>query len=228
MRTPGIIVCSVFLAGCASHPVASTSFSSDALGGAWADAVPPQPAPVEGSLEAAASPPAPQPQEGSSTFGDDRHVTFMVGGRKLTDDTADDLDVDDQFMLGAEVDVSNRETGNGFEVGTSYSNEDSSNAELTLWDLYGGYRKTFHLENDQLHPYFSVGAAIVHGELDLGPADDDDTTLGAYFRVGMNFELEKDMRLGVDFRHLFAELDFFSDDVDVDYNQLAIMLGIPF
>ena len=228
MRTTGIIICAFFLAGCASHPVSRTPTIADALGGAWADAVLPQPAPVEGSLEAAASPPAPQPQEDSTFFGDDRHATFMLGGRELTDNTAEDLDVDEQFMLGAEVDVSNHETGNGFEVGTSYSSEDSSNAELTLWDIYGGYRKTFHLESEQIRPYVSVGAAILHGELDLGPADDDDTTLGAYFRVGMNFELEKDMRLGVDFRHLFAELDFFGDDVDVDYNQLAIMLGIPF
>jgi len=191
-----------------------------------------QPLPLEGAPDTAASAAAvTRTQEPTTDPLSDRHVTVLVGGRNLDGNDAEDADVDDQFMLGLGVDMSDPETGNGFEAGFEGSGADGhaggQDTELHLFDLYGGYRKTFHPDDGQVHPYLGGGLSILHGELDVGP-DDGDTTLGAYFRAGVSFDVSEQVRLGVDFRHLWADLDFFGDNFDSDFNQLALSLGWAF
>jgi hypothetical protein len=209
-------------------------FSADALTGARSEPVSEwQPMTVEGVPDAAGGSSAKRPETLQAPESlETRHFTLMVGRRELDDNTAENLDIDEQFMAGAEVDAYDHASGNGYEVGASFSSEDNTvggqSVEATLFDIYGGYRKTFAIENDDVHPYVSVGAAIVHGDIDIGPQSDDDDTLGAYFRVGVNFDVGEGSRLGVDFRHLFADLDVFGDDFDADFNQLALTFGMPF
>jgi len=238
MKCFGAAVLAVLLVGCASRPDGPVPFSAAALqGGGDEPAAEWQPLVVEGMPAAGGgslagtSKSEPQAAEGFNV----RHATLIAGVRELDDNTAENLDIDEQFMAGAEFDAYKQSTGDGYEVGTSFSHADDDFAgqdvEATLIDIYGGYRKTFKMEGDDVHPYVSVGAAIVHGDVDIGPASDDDETLGAYFRLGINFDVGEagdGTRLGVDFRHLFAELDLFGDDFDADFNQLAVTLGFPF
>lgn len=232
MRTHSAVCCALLLAGCASQPAAPGLHAptlTDEPADASADA---QPLALEGAPDTQASAAAvTHTQEPTGDPLSDRHVTLLLGGRKLDDNTADNLDVDNQFMLGLGLDMSDPQTGNGFEAGFEGSGEDSTvggqDVEMRLFDIYGGYRKTFHPQDAQVHPYVGGGLALVHGELDIGP-DDDDDTLGAYIRAGVSFDVGDDVRLGVDYRHLWADLDFFGNDFDADFNQLAVSLGFPF
>ena len=233
MRTRSAVCCALLVAGCASQPAAPVAFHAPRLTDAPADAADDsKPLPLEGAPDTAASAAAvTHAQEATTDPLSDRHVTVLVGGRNLDGNDAENLDVDDQFMLGLGIDMSDPQSGNGFEAGFEGSGADGhaggQDTELHLFDLYGGYRKTFHPEEAQVHPYLAGGLAILHGELDVGP-DDDDSTLGAYVRAGVSFDVSEKVRLGLDYRHMFADLDFFGDDFDADFNQLALSLAFPF
>jgi hypothetical protein len=174
-----------------------------------------------------ASPPS------SSLNLDVRHVTVLLGARNVDNNALEDRDIDEQPMLGVEVDSYDRSSGLGFEAGLSTSHADDhfagSDVDARFTELYGGVRETIPLESSDLHPYVALGATLLHGDVDLGPTDDDDTTLGAYIRVGINYALANDMRLGLDLRHVFADLDLFGDSsFNADFDQLAVTASFPF
>jgi opacity protein-like surface antigen len=226
--------CALLVAsGCASQAAAPLAFHAPKLTDepieATADA---QPLALEGAPDTAAGAAEVTHAQAASTDPlSDRHVTLLLGGRHLDGNKADNLDVDNQFMLGLGLDMSDPQTGNGFEAGFEGSGEDSTvggqDVEMRLFDIYGGYRKTFHPDDAQVHPYLGGGLALVHGKLDVGP-DDDDDTLGGYVRAGVGFDVSDQVRLGIDYRHLWADLDFFGDGFDADFDQLALSLAFAF
>jgi opacity protein-like surface antigen len=231
MRSLCAVCCVLLLAGCASQP-AAPAFHAPRAADETAAAPDSQPLALEGASDTGAGAAAVTHAQGSTVDElSDRHVTALVGARKVDDNTADNLGIDEQFMLGLGVDMSDPQTGNGFEAGFEGSGDDGTkngqDVELHLFDIYGGYRKTFHPQDAQVHPYLAGGLAVLHGELDVGP-DDDDTTLGAYVRAGISVDVSEKVRLGVDYRHMFADLDFFGDNFDADFNQLALSIGFPF
>ncbi len=234
MRFPGTAVLAVVLAGCASRPVVPPSFDLAALAdpgveaaGEW-DVLSFEGEPAMSGTAR----PVHRATLQDPVVPEVRHLTLLLGQRELDDNTAENLDIDEQFMFGIEFDASDRGTGNGFEVGISHSEEDSHvggfsvDAELT--ELYGGYRKTFRPEADDYHPYVSIGGSLINADVDIGPQSDDDTTLAAYVRAGIVWELDSRFRLGVDYRRLMGEFDLFGDDFAADFDQLAVTLGLPF
>ncbi|HEX5011811.1 MAG TPA: outer membrane beta-barrel protein [Planctomycetota bacterium] len=230
MRTHCALCCVLLLAACASQP-AAPAFHAPQVTDESATAADSQPLALEGAPDTAAS--AAQVTHTTDTTDDldVRHVTVLVGGRKIHDNTADDLDLDEQLMLGAGIDMYDSGTGHGFEAGLEGSGEDGRanghDVDLKLFDLYGGYRYNFRVQDQDVHPYLAGGLALVRGDLDVGP-DDDDDTLGAYLRAGVGFDVSEKVRLGIDYRHMFADLEFFGDDFDANWDQLAFSVGFPF
>src|SRR5215510_14657095 len=174
MRIPCAVCCVFLLAGCASQPAHPVSFHAPILSAEPAEPADSQPLALEGLPDSkAGAATVTQAQQSTVDSLSDRHVTALVGARKVDDNTADNLGIDEQFMLGLGVDMSDPQTGNGFEAGFEGSGDDGTkngqDVELHLFDIYGGYRKTFHPQDAQVHPYLAGGLAVLHGELDVGP-----------------------------------------------------------
>jgi len=117
-----------------------------------------------------------------------------------------------------------------------YSTEDDDiggvDAETRTYELYAGYRYTFSPEEEGLHPFLSVGLDAINAELDVtGAHGEDDTVVGAYARAGLLWDVSDRLRLGVDYRHLFAddfEIDFGPGaeiEADADYDQVVFSVG---
>ena len=169
---------------------------------------------------------------------DVRHLNVILGVRNVRDGRLDDLNLDDEGMLGVEADAYDHDSGSGWEAGVMASHDDGHQSghsvDARFTEIYGGFRQTFSTDEsdphalNRTHPYVGLGATILHGDIDVGPQDGDDTTLGAYVHAGVNWSLENDVRLGLDLRHVFANLKLFGDNIDADYNQLALTVGFPF
>ena len=163
----------------------------------------------------------------------DHHVTAMVGQRWLDDDDWGDLD--EPLAYGVEFDGTEVDSGNGFEVGVLYTNDDDDigpfDVEATTWELYAGYRYTFDPQEEGIHPFLSAGVEALQGELDIdGVGKEDDTVFGVYARAGLLWDVSDRLRLGLDYRHLFAddlEPDFDGLDIEAnpDYDQVVFSLG---
>ena len=157
------------------------------------------------------------------------HVSLLGGGRWL--DKNDWSPLEHQLVFGLEIDESYAETGNGYEVGALYAH-DEDDLESTTYEVYGGYRYTFGPAEQELHPFVSLGVAASRAELDAGSTDDD-TVFGAYARAGLLWDIGDRVRLGVDYRRLFADdydFDVGGSNVhaDADYDQVTLSLGYEF
>ena len=187
----------------------------------------------------------PAPAEDPLDDMDDRHFTFMIGERYLDDDEWDP--VEDQLAGGIAFDASDSDTGHGFEVGMTYSQDDDDvgpvDVEGNVADFYAGYRYTFDLDGrddvedddfdaDDFHPYLAAGGSVVRGEIEVdtpgGNDSDDDFSPAAYIRAGIGVDLGEEARLGLDYRHLFlSDMDIGAID-DADFDQLMLTLGFGF
>jgi len=232
MRFPCIVVLASFVSACAAAPSAPPPLRLPQVEPPGSVTPRAEPAPILDAAPAVASSAAARRAAQDAVDDDVRHITILAGVRELDDDTAEALDVDEQFLLGIELEEHDRTSGNGYEVGLSYSSEDERNgpfeAEATLLDLYGGFRKTFQPEDVDVRPYVSVGGALISGEIDTGPSSDDGETLGLYVRAGIAFPLDGRAQLGLDLRHILADIDLFGDDIDADSSQIALTFGFPF
>ena len=224
------VPCLLVLAACASRPASPSPFHAPAMQ---------EPVPPAGSAgpsdETALSDVAPlqaSPQDSPISM-DVRHITVLLGVRDVDNNGLEDLDIEQQGLLGIELDSYDRKSGLGFEVGASTSHADDhvagQDVDARFSELYGGLRETIPLDSPDIHPYVGFGATLLHGDVDAGPTSDDDTTLGAYIRAGINFSVGEKLRLGVDLRHVFADLDMFGDDdFDADSDQVALTASFPF
>jgi len=232
MRSLAAVLSTLALAGCASSPTGPVAFRAASLH--EEDSA----SPGDGQAADFAGVAVTEPARATTSSApaedvlDVRYVTLYLGERDLDENTAEALDVDDQTVAGADFNSYDRSSGNGFEVGFSHSSEDNDvgpfNAEVRMDDVYGGYRKTFRPEANDFHPYVSLGLALLKGDVDVGPTDDDDTTLGPYIRAGIGWDVGDRTRIGLDYRRLFANLDIFGDNFDADYDQFALSVGFPF
>jgi len=162
------------------------------------------------------------------------HIALLGGGRWMDEDDWGTLDK--QLVAGVQVDEYKSDSGHGYEVGVLYAH-DEDELEFTSYELFGGYRHTFGAEGDELHPFLSAGASVTRGELEVsGPSvddSDDDVVLGAYLRAGLLWDVSERVRLGVDYRRLFAE-DFefdlagSSSDPAANSDQVVLSFGYEF
>lgn len=219
-------------AGCATESVAMRSAPDLAVAGlatpvgtetgGWSE--------VEPTTTVVVRPSAVRPAAAESW---EHHVTAMGGQRWLDDDDWDELD--EPLVFGVEFDGTDVTSGNGFEVGVLYSNDDADigpfEAEATTWELYAGYRYTFNPQEEGIHPFLSAGVEAMNGELDVsGGGSEDDTVVGAYGRAGLLWDVSDRLRLGLDYRHLFSddlEFDNAGGDLEAnpDYDQIVFSVG---
>jgi opacity protein-like surface antigen len=162
------------------------------------------------------------------------HVTLLGGGRWLDEDDWEPLEK--QLTAGLELDESAAEDGNGYEAGVLYA-ADEDVLESKTYEAYAGFRHTFGEETEAWHPFLSAGLSAVYGELELpspgsNPADDD-IIFGAYARAGLLWDLSERVRIGLDYRHLFAqdyEFEVGGQDLERsgDNDQVLVSVGFEF
>jgi hypothetical protein len=222
-----------------------------AVGGAWGLSAPsagapdlaPDLAPDAGEWHTASRAPSIVQDEwgGGGSSSGTRYVTLLGGTRSMDGDWAP---VDDQDTFGIELDETDPATGDGWEVGLLYASDDGSvfdpffgfgnvSLDVDTIEVYSGWRRTFRAMQDGYHPYVAAGLAVLWTEVEASAAgvrvDDDDVVPALYIRLGVLFDLGPGTRLGVDYRHVFADdLDFAGVDIDTDYDQVLLTLGWAF
>ena len=162
------------------------------------------------------------------------HITVLGGGRWLDKDDWEPLE--EQLVFGLQLDEAEAGDGNGYEIGVLYA-DDEDNIEATTYEGFVGYRHTFREDTEAWHPFVSAGLSAVWGEVEL-PAPgsnpgDDDYIFGVYARAGLLWDVSERVRLGLDYRHLFAqdyELELAGQDVEKsgDNDQVLLSLGFEF
>lgn len=162
------------------------------------------------------------------------HITVMAGGRWLDEDDWEPLE--EQLAFGLQLDEVESEDGNGYEIGVLYA-EDEDDLEATTYEGFVGYRHTFREDTEAWHPFVSAGLSAVWGEVELptpgSNPGDDDIIFGAYARAGLLWDVSERVRLGLDYRHLFAqdyEFELAGEDVERsgDNDQVLLSLGFEF
>jgi hypothetical protein len=229
MRSMLIIVSALSLTACASR----TSVNS--LGGFRLHVDESAPVAVDESADSSMVPvtdaaPANAADADDPNANQVDYITVLVGERWLRSGEASDLGVDRPFVAGAEWDSHDTETGHGYELGYQWSDEDGNSGgqsvDFTFQELYAGYRYTMNAD-DTLQPYLGGGVTFLHGNVDAGPQSGDDDAWGAYFRLGIAMAFDR-LRFGLDYRHVFANLHVLGQDVDGDFDQLALTAGFRF
>jgi hypothetical protein len=162
-----------------------------------------------------------------------RHVTLAYGAQQITNDDAQLLDIDEERVMGLEVDVTTLPSGHGWEAGVNIASGDGRfmglDGAYESRELYVGYRRTFFTQLEGVQPYLSVGLTHVRAEVELGSASDHDSSLGGYGRLGVDWELDGRVRMGVDYRRVFGtDIDALGLGLDADHDQLALTLGFGF
>jgi opacity protein-like surface antigen len=188
-------------------------------------------------LELAA--PLPQVQDrshgGAMSSPGNRHATLMVGERSLDEDDWEPFD--SPTVYGVEFDESSPGSGNGFEAGFFYTTDEDDDVagkvEVKTYEFYGGVRHTFRPGQGGLHPFVSAGLDLEHGRIKVtapGVSEaDGDLVVGAYARAGLLWDITERVRLGVDYRYLFAQdFNIFDSNLNSDYDQVTFSLGFAF
>ena len=245
MRRPSLVLAlaAVAASGCAASIDRNPSLGLAELASLTAPAAPPAPvdAPAASAWSewspssptvASVAPLSPAPLRVGGPWIS--HITLAAGGRWLDED--DWEPVEEQLVFGLQLDESTADDGNGYEVGVLYA-EDEDNIESTMYEGYLGYRHTFGEDTEAWHPFLSAGLSAVWGELELATPGsnpgDDDIIFGAYGRAGLLWDVSERVRVGVDYRHLFAqdfELEIDGQDIERsgDNDQVLVSLGFEF
>ena len=164
---------------------------------------------------------------------------MLLGGRSFDED--DWEPVEDQGVIGLEVNVGKTGSFVSGEFGIAYSSEDDDafdpilgQVDLTaeFLEVYGGVR--FSPPTGDIRPYLGVGVSLINADLEVdvpfvGSASDDDTSAAGYIHGGVLFLVGGSFELGLDLRYLFAsDLEFGGVSGDADYLQLAFVFGFKF
>ena len=143
--------------------------------------------------------------------------------------TVDDAEpVDEHLGLGLEFDVYDVRGVLGWEVGGSWTTEETSEGGVELdsriVEIYSGARKTWGSRD--LRPYAGAGVSYVEGKFD-DPVEGSqkDNSWGMYGHGGAYWTVGEHLNLGVDLRALvFTDFEFG----DANYFQAAVVLGYSF
>jgi hypothetical protein len=143
--------------------------------------------------------------------------------------------------LGLEVDWwQPSKSGVGYEFGIyrSAASEDNSKfdieAEGSIVEYAIGTRYTVETRTLSGYPYMGVGLSYLEGTLDLESGTTttaEDTAFGAYVHAGMRWKITGETSFGFDYRRLIGIDSFEFDgggDLNPDYHQLSILLGLSF
>ena len=102
-------------------------------------------------------------------------------------------------------------------------------------ELYTGPRLTLPLGDSPLRFYGGLGPSLAHAIVDrdpgfgVGSVRASDWGLGVYGQLGVLYRVGADTSLGVEYRTLqLADMDFSGRGTDLDYDQLALVIGTAF
>lgn len=164
-------------------------------------------------------------------------VALLVGSRELDDESEP---LEDQSAFGIEAAFSGLRVGPAFELGYSTSSEREDlfvpglgvfDTELELQELYFGLRTP--PPDSAVRPYLGGGLTLVDAELTASDGftsvSESDTVPALYLHAGIQAVLLEHLVLGVDLRSTFgAAPEFAGVEIDVDYFQVAAMVGVCF
>jgi opacity protein-like surface antigen len=184
--------------------------------------------------------PTPPPSYAPLPPGGDVDLTTVRVQYGLRTQNSDDdwAPTDESDAIGIEVDHRTRDAFVGFEIGTLLADGDEDagggvSFKTDFDEIYAGVRKTFDFDDFFLHPYVSLGltwiqarAALTQG---VNQAADDDSSIGAYGRVGVNAVFMENVNVGLEYRLVVGtDLDFFGVSTDTDYGQFGLSVGYSF
>ncbi len=159
------------------------------------------------------------------------NFTVLVGQRMLDED--DWEPVEDQIVMGVEVDQYELDESFGWEVGIQYSDDDGSvlgtDVSGSTTEFSFGVRKTFWYSG-KLHPYIGLGISTLRAESDIsGGTRDKDGAVGGYAHAGLYWNVGQNFNVGVDVRTLqLTDITLNGVDADSNYFQGAVTLGLAF
>jgi len=168
-------------------------------------------------------------QAPQSSPGGER-LALYLGQRNLDEDDYDP--VDEQPTFGIEYSSEAPDSTIGWEVGLMGSKDEDTVAGFDLsgstGELYGGIRKSFG--EGTVRPYIGAGLSAINSELEVaGLGSEDDSSLAGYAHGGLMFDVSQSFFLGIDVRVLFgSDVSYGTFETDVDYGQLALVLGWRF
>jgi len=156
-----------------------------------------------------------------------KRIWIYLGRRSLDEDDWSPLE--DQATFGLEFSMEAPDSAIGWEIGLMGSGTSetvlATSVDATTGEFYGGVRKTF-MRDTTIQPYFGAGVSFITAKLEGGGVSDDDSSLGFYGHGGATAQLGQSFQIGLDLRTLFGtDVNLFGVDADVDYFQLAIVLG---
>ncbi len=186
--------------------------------------------------------PVPPHERGDYSARSNGRISFLFGGRHLDDErfrAADKL-----YAFGVQFSQAVEPGTLGFEFGFGFAGDEEDrvalpttatfpggvfNVERDMAEVSAGVRAEFSRTN--VRPYIGGGGVLINmserrsqGFLE---AEADDTTVGAYLRGGVQFDLNEVFYLGVDFRRVFGStVELFDDKFDTDSSQLSFVLGL--
>jgi opacity protein-like surface antigen len=168
-------------------------------------------------------------QDGDESF---QQIALHVGLRKLDDDWEP---IEEQLAFGLDYAKQNAGAMVGFEGGVSYSADDDDisgtnlDIEAELWELYLGAHKSF-FDVGPMRPYVGAGLSYLMADVEVSgggaSADEDDDSFGFYVRGGVGVDLSENLEIGADVRATFMDELDFGVDVDSDYLQGSVFLGL--
>lgn len=158
------------------------------------------------------------------------NLNILLGMRSLDDAIWGSLD--QQPVIGLELDMRPRDATFGFEAGlaSAYDWESPGGVRLESWtfELYAGTRATFGDRRSTVHPYLGGGLAWFYTDLESRAflLSDSDDSFAGYAHAGIYFNTSPGTNVGVDVRSLFgSDLDLFGADADGDYWQVSLIIG---
>ncbi len=147
------------------------------------------------------------------------YAGLQLGSEFLTDDG--DNSLDDAFAFGVYGGYRfDRQLA--LEAGlTTASHDGVGSSELNLTSLLIGPRLNAQI-NPNIYLYGSLGLGIYFLDYEWGPYDDSETESGMYLGGGIEFPLQSNIRLGMDFKY---HVLFDDEDLDSDLVTLLFRLG---
>lgn len=120
------------------------------------------------------------------------------------------------------------------ELGASFSRDkdESGGDTVTLdgrvFEASVGLRLAFNAREGTLVPYLGGGVTTLYARLEDEVLDElrDDTTVGLYGRAGLAVFVGAAQYIALEWRGVRGtDVDLFSTDVDVDYDQVTVVFG---
>lgn len=164
------------------------------------------------------------------------NINVLLGQRTMLDDDWDDFDVQDQGLIGLNVDLQLPALP-GIEFGFMTSREEgdtaTSEADVTLTDLFVGVNKTWNFPATPVHPFIGGGLTVRTIETDFelfaSEFEDDDNDLALYLHGGVFWTIAEHFNIGVDVRVIVGgEMELFDDDVNANSYVTSLILGYSF